>query len=218
MKKLFKSNKFKKILTISLVTLLAIGTLGVSLAFFGRDDFNKAKDAIKDSIVREETISDVNIVKNSNFSVSDSNISILDETTLVSGGKVVNDWYMHTNDSDLDFVITKTIDGLLVKNEGNGTFGINQVIADGGILYMEKDLSFTVCVDDIVYSKSFSLVGNELESIVVYDTLDFFVGVYSGSGQFKVVVEFKPGADVMLNWVQLELGNVFTGYVAPAVA
>ena len=68
---------------------------------------------------------------------------------------------------------------------------------------MEKDLSFTVCVDDIVYSKSFSLVGNELESIVVYDTLDFFVGVYSGSGHFKVVVEFKPGGDVMLNLLEI---------------
>ena len=89
MKKLFKSNKFKKILTISLVTLLAIGTLGISLAFFGKGDFTKVKDTIKDTIVREEeTKENRNLIYNSDFKINTTGITVFNEENSADSTKI----------------------------------------------------------------------------------------------------------------------------------
>ncbi|MFQ6752529.1 MAG: hypothetical protein ACLRFL_03095, partial [Clostridia bacterium] len=77
-----RKNKVKKILLISLVVLLAIGTLGMSLAFFGKDDFNNLKNKVEDAFVQEEeTKQSVNIIKNSNFKVNTTNVTMFTEET-----------------------------------------------------------------------------------------------------------------------------------------
>ena len=65
-----KKVNIKKILLISLITLLAIGTLGMSLAFFGKDDFNWAKGKIEDAFVKEEAPAEIkNLVYNGDFKI-----------------------------------------------------------------------------------------------------------------------------------------------------
>ena len=219
MRKLFKSRKFKKILTISLVTLLAIGTLGVSLAFFGRDDFNKAKDAIKDAIVKEEeTKENVNLILNSNFQINTTGKELFDETTNASNEtKLVDNWRLNIGTGDLDFTMYQVAEGLYVRNEGDSTLYISQVIDEGVELCANRELTLTVSIDDVVYSATGILTETNGVIVKATDVAGSHVQIFINDNKCALSVSAKSGANVIFNWVQLEFGNVFTGYVPPVV-
>ena len=217
-----RKNKIKKIITISAVVLLLIATLGTFAAFFGKNDFSKVKDKwndIKDKFQQEEVVENVNIVKNSNFKINTlSESKSFDKTNLTLNKDFIDNWSFFAGSEEFEAEITLVDNGIHLKNTGNTLCEILYTVEDGVVNYEGDKMTFAVSVDDIVYSLSFDAVFGEVNGLEIYKDSTVSVGIFPGSGQFRISVRFLTGADLTVNWVQLEEGNVFTGYVAPVVA
>lgn len=219
-----RKNKVKKILLISLVVLLAIGTLGMSLAFFGKDDFTWVKNKVEDAFVKEEEIvqSTKNIALNSNFAINNTENDYYDETVLTSNiGMVVDNWkYLCTADDTYvrDFIMYQTDEGLYIRNDGTAAFNLIQTIDEGIAKYSNKELTLTFSVDGVVYSKTGVLT--EIRGIGVSSNgpVKSNVNIFLSNGQCNLAVSVGAGTNSTVNWVQLEEGNVFSGYIPPVVA
>lgn len=216
-----RKQKIKKIAMISLVTLLAIGTLGISLAFFGKGDFTKVKDTIKDTIVREEeTKENVNIIKNSNFKVNTTNVTMFtEETNSVNDSMLLDDWKLNlgTIGETLDFTMYQVAEGFYVRNDGDISIYLAQKIDEGVALYANKELTLTISIDDVVYSASGVLTESNQIQVVVNSLLGSHVSIYINNNTCAIGVSLKSGVNSIINWIQLEEGPVFTGYVAPTI-
>lgn len=219
-----KKNKIKKIITISAVVLLLIATLGTFAAFFGKNDFAKVKDKwndVKDKFQQEEVVSSVNIVKNSNFKINTTGTDIFtEETSSGNGVSLVDNWKLNAGSSstDLDFIMYQVDEGFYVRNDGGSPVYLSQIIEEGIALYANKELTLTVSIDDVVYSASGVLTENDRIQVNINSMVDSHVAIYISNNTCSIGVSLRPGANSIINWVQLEEGNVFTGYVPPVIA
>ncbi len=219
MRKLFKSNKFKKILTISLVTLLAIGTLGVSLAFFGRDDFNWVKNKVENAFVQDVTKESNNLLKNSNFAINSSEVAVFDETNVTLNNPLVDNWNYFTNDtSTVSFTAYQVEEGLYVKNSGNTTFHLSQILNEDKEMYIDRDVTLSLSLNGVVYSVSKYFTESSSVTLGVTSNFGSTVKIIVEKGKCSVSMYFNAGFEGVINWVQFEEGAVFTGYVEPIIA
>ena len=206
--------KTKRILTIIGVSLLLIATLGTFMAFFGKNDLANFKDKVEDAFVKEEeTAINNNILKNSNFSQNSGEIKIFTHDNVVLDDSFTDDWVCHGVSSN--FEAYQISDGLYVSNNSTESIQLTQFIENGVSLYCGKEITATVSVDGVVYSATFVVNSGEFKS-VEFPTASGLVIRCSGSTTFKATLSIGQG-QYFINWVKLELGNVFTGYVPPVV-
>ena len=213
-----RKQKLKKVLIGSLVSLLAIGTLGTSLSFFGRDDFNKAKDTIKDAFVKEEdAVVTKNILCNTDFQVNTTGKSVFTQADISKVNDLcVNGWASNTTANDtFDFVLMPVEDGLYAKlsETQNGEVRLLQHITAEKVLGKTLTLSFSV--NNVVYTNVFYFDVAQREVLYSNSGLNFAIissADTETSGVVSFIVGFKPSFEGVLNWVQLEVGDVFTGY------
>lgn len=220
-----KKNRIKKIITISAVVLLLIATLGTFAAFFGKNDFAKVKDKwndIKDKFQQEEVVQDnKNLISNSNFQINTTGITIFTEETALDSEKntfVFMDGFV----SDVgaaqgsDFELYAVENGLYVKNMSEtANVSVSQYITDSSKIF-GQDVTVSFSYNGVVYSKSFNFIEGE-EYKLATDKLCYTL-TYSQNGSVVFTLKLEKGFEGIINWVQLELGSVFTGYVAPVVA
>ena len=215
-----KKNKIKKIITISAVVLLMIATLGTFAAFFGKSDFVKVKDKwndIKDKFQQEEVVSNVNLLSNSNFQINTSGIDVFTNENAGTINSTFMDGWMNPNGKECVFEMNIVDNGLFVKvsEDSANEFHIKQSLNEPGLV-IGQTVTMSFSVNDIVYSGTVSLVDG------VWNRIDGSGVEYSmvlqSAGGVSVFVCFEQGFEGVVNWVQLELGNTFTGYVAPVVA
>lgn len=201
-------SKTKKILIIAL-TVLLVGLIGAMGAIFGKEDWNKVKDKISD--IAQEDVVDNNLLLNSDFSKNTSGVVVYDETITV-GTYIVDNWKFYASTTEgLDFVLSQTGSGLYINNSSRG-FSITQSIANGASKYADKDLTLTFSVNDIVYSATFNIGIDETFTLESADNINAMVGMYITTDSCSLYLQVKDVTEVVINWIQLEEGTVFTGY------
>ena len=216
-----KKNKIKKIITISAVVLLMIATLGTFAAFFGKSDFAKIKDKWNETFPKEEVVvASNNILKNSDFTINTTEIAVFDETNCTStSNALVDNWRLSPVLCE-DFTIYQTSDGLRCINEDTeNALYIRQNFEDGPEVFANKKVTFTVSIDNVVYSVTGSVDLGEVVNVDIKDnTAMLQISLDRDTMLFSVMVRVNKSSDIVFNWAQLEFGEVFTGYSSSTVA
>lgn len=211
-----RKNKVKKILLISLVVLLAVGTLGMSLAFFGKDDFTWVKNKVEDAFVQEEeTKENVNLISNSNFKINTSGVTEFTQANVTKyKDPFVDDWYSMHGDCD-NFLVIPVDNGLYIKVDESASQHLdisqNMKSSEG---FLGETFTVSFSVDDVVYSKTFVLELTATEYRLSTGSLLATITKHAGT-HTSLTIQVKAGFEGTVNWVQVEKGDVFTGYVAP---
>ncbi len=215
------SNKSKKNILIIAVSLLFVAVIGIFASFFAKDDLGKVKDKIDNFIEQEEsTVGNNNFVKNSNFAINTSGVEVFDETTNTKvDSALLDDWTIYYyNDTCPEFTAYQVNDGFYVRNESDTYFQINQVIDEGVAKLGNKEITLTVSVDDVVYSVTSTLTSTEKVELTNLGDPNIYLAMFEQYGMCCLTLRFYTGVEATINWVKVELGSVFTGYNAPAVA
>ena len=210
------NKKTKKILIIALSVML-VGLIGAMGAIFGKDDLNKAKDKFNELTEQEVVVETKNLVYNADFQINTTGIDIYNETNATKYQDPIFDGWNMTTTVDTEnpqaFILRETDDGLYVNTEGQ--VAIYQAILDDEKI-IGKTVTFSFSVNDVVYSKTFKIDEPETEyKVVAGSTLVVNYIRYrleNGTYQSKVVCGFHSGFEGVLNWVQIEQGDVFTGF------
>ena len=205
----------KKIIIIALSLILFL-VAGVFVSLFGKQDIQKIKDNISNS-VQSETNVNQNIIQNSNFSINTTGNTLLNQDNIKNGDVFLDDWLFCSQDNH-QFTSYLVPTGLYMRNDGTERFTICQDVSEGVILYGNKEVTLTISVDDIVYSVTGVLTENDSLVINVFsgenNVSNTSVLLYISTGVLSFNISFNEGANFIMNWVKLELGNVFTGYSA----
>lgn len=214
--------KTKKILIIVLSVML-IGLVLASASIFGKDDWNNLKDKFNDLTQQEEVVVESkNALKNSDFSINTKEITVFDETVHPVPGStttMIDNWYLNKADGQtasdekvVKYTAYQTEDGLYFKNTGDYDLSLQQVIEEGVVKYANKEMTLSISIDDVVYTATGVLSGYHSISIKIGTLQSAYATVLFSQNSCNVQVDLKAGSNVTINWVQLEEGNVFTGY------
>ena len=205
----------KKILIIALVLALFL-VAGVFVALFGKQDVQKIKDNFSNN--EQTTVAPTtngNILLNSNFALNSSGVVMFNKDNIKSS--FVDNWQCDPGE-DVVFTSYQVPEGIYVRNEGTASLVFYQDVAEGVKLYGNKEVTLTISVDGVVYSKTGVLTSDKELVLNVYSGAERIsytsVALFINSGKLSVSIKFMGGANFTLNWVKLELGNVFTGYSA----
>lgn len=212
----FKIGKFKKIIIISVVVLLLLGTLGTFLAFYGRDDFNYVKNKVENAFVKEELTENRNLIYNSDFSINTSDINVFtQETSTKYGDKLFDGWFlMHGNCEGFELYSTDKGLYLKVDEEATHHFDMAHRIMNSSD-YLGDKFTMAFSLDGIVYSKTFDLTLANTEYRLSSNHLVATFTKYTNSTSNTYVtvdIQANAGFEGTINWIQLEFGDVFTGY------
>lgn len=211
-------NKTKRILIIVGVVLLTILTFSMFMSFFGKNQLNDFKHKVEDVFVDKTNTVNANILKNSNFKINTSGIEIFDETNCSVGSTpLVDNWIMSPYAST-DFTLFQVSNGFKCINEDStNKFSIRQNISDEIVDYLNTELTFSISIDGVVYTSS-GVLSNKWDNISIIslnESVKAFIQ-FDGSN-ITTIIEISPKNSVVLNWVKLELGDIFTGYIPPVV-
>lgn len=212
----FKIGKFKKIIIISVVVLLLLGTLGTFLAFYGRDDFNYVKNKVENAFVKEELTENRNLIYNSDFSINTSGIDVFtQETSTKYGDPLFDGWILNHGNCD-NFKLYSTDSGLYLKVDETANLHFDmshRVMNSSG--FLGDTFTMTFSLDGVVYSKTFDLTLANTEYRLSSNHLVATFSKYSSSTSYTYVtvnIQANAGFEGTINWIQLEFGDVFTGY------
>lgn len=201
----------KKIIIIAL-SLLLFFVAGAFVGIFGKQDVQKIKDKFNNSTQTEININ-VNLLKNSNFSLNDSGIREFNETNVTDAREFINNWKITLIDG-AQFVMYQVNDGLYIRTESNVGFGIYQSVSEVEEKLANRDLTLTISVDDVVYSTTGILTDVNNRFSLYLASSQIVASLNIDSGVVAVNFNVNANSNFTVNWVKLELGNVFTGYIA----
>lgn len=215
-------NKIKKIITISAIILLLVATLGTFAVFFGKEDFAKIKDKWNDTFQKEEVVVESsNLIKNSNFQTNTTGITTFTSENVTSYHTAMFDEWKSESAMGEGALIVVTENGLYAKfpeeyslDSTSTDFMIGQYV-EGIDNVFGQVVTLTFSVDNVVYSKTFEFSEKDYHySVGTVDNLLVSMCRYSTTNLSNVVLKFNAGFEGVVNWIQLEQGSVFTGYVA----
>ena len=220
-----KKNKIKKIITISGIVLLLIATLGTFAAFFGKQDFAKLKDKWNETFNQETIVESVNLLQNSNFAQDSTGITFKTHENVVHKADIVDNW-IRQGSTDSEFEIYSSETGLHINVTNVGTsqdgFVIQQYFEREFGKISDMPLTFAVSVNGIVYSETFEFNDENTSEYLYYPLVESlkigFCYLEATSAGYKVIFKVLSPAEFTINWVHLEKGNVFTGYIPPVIS
>lgn len=205
-------SKFKKI-TIIVLSIMLIGLLGAIVALFGKSDFAKLKDKIKDNTQEEVVVASKNMVRNSNFQTNTTDIKVFNaENSGTQGDVFMDGWYnFDINFSGTDYLVYAVDNGLYIQYNSEGNISIGQDLETPEAV-IGQTCTMSMSVNDVVYTKVISIIDqewftmqcDELSLAVIYNS--------TSTGEVSFVIKANQGFEGVVNWVQLELGDVFTGH------
>lgn len=200
--------KNKKIVIIALSLVLFL-VAGVFISLFGKQDFEKVKDKINNSTQTESNVN-VNLLKNSDFSINNSGLNIFDQES--DSTIFLDDWVLR-GVADMEYTIYQVSDGLLIQTGESSTIGLWQNI-DGVNSFINREITLSFSCDGIVYSKTDTLSDTKTFMKIFQPSLQAVVELKISQDYVAVGFNVLEGFNSTLNWIKLEFGNVFTGYIA----
>ena len=203
--------KTKKILIIALSVLL-VGLVGAMGAIFGKTDWNNLKNKVNEIINQEEIVETKNLIYNSDFSINTSGKTVFSSEDGVAIGTEFFDGWFDNRGTSTDYTLYSTTSGMYAKiGEDAGTrFDIVQHISSSEGL-IDNVYTMAISINDVVYSKTFTLVQGEFVYLDI-EPLAVTMTLASDNGFLRQFIGLQPGFEGIVNWIQLEEGNIFTGY------
>lgn len=209
-----KTIKNKKILVIVLSFVL-LTVIALSASIFGRTDWNNLKDKIDDLTQKEEVVETKNYIYNADFSINTTGISVFTEENCANETKHTYefmDGYVSDTgiNSDCDFELYSVVNGLYVKNMSEtANVSVSQYIRNSKDL-IGNDVTMSFSYNGVIYVKTFNFVEGE-EYKLSTGKLCYTLS-YTQNSVVIFTLKIEPGFEGVINWIQLELGNIFTGF------
>lgn len=210
-------NKTKNILIIAL-SIMLVGLIGAMGAIFGKTDWNNLKNKVNELTQQEEVVETKNLLLNSNFQLDSSDIVFKTNENVAVKNNIVDDW-IRQGSSDATFEIYKSQAGLHVNVTDSGSsdgFYIQQYFCREFGKYSDMPLTFSTSVNGVIYSNTFEFNDENKGEIQIFElfssvNIGFAYLEVDGAG-YKVLFKVTGPVEFVINWVQVEEGNVFTGY------
>lgn len=150
-----------------------------------------------------------NLLKNSDFSDNYRGLSEYNEENSPSGAYVSRYWIHYVNN---DYKLTYLDDGINIETNSSGVVDFAQVIENGDMIVGSKNISFSLVVDNIFYSKSdVVLTKGKIFGLKLNSKVYIYVEWTSGN-IFKYWFRVFDNVSVNIKCAKLEIGETATPY------